>query len=55
MVESKSTDKLQILSEMLSEAVRKQPDILTKVSEVRLHWKQCDGCVVPVVDIKFKD
>lgn len=53
MVNSKSTDKLNIICSTAKDILTSNPEMQDKLKSVSIVWKEIDGMAVPDVKIEF--
>lgn len=55
IVESKTTDKLNILSNIVHKAISADPTLTKRLKSVQLEWRTVDYAAVPFINIQFSD
>lgn len=52
-VDSKTTDKLNIIANAAQNILAKNPEIANRIQSLSVKWKNVDGVTVPDIEIHF--
>lgn len=55
MADSKSTDKLQLLTRAATEMVKTNPTLVERIKSLNITWCEVGGVIAPVVRLEFHE